>query len=240
MGSILKALGLTVWGLAAIGLLAILVFVGYETAMKHRTLSDKPIVGNTSRDPSEPGQLGPTAGTSDSDPANRAAGIPHTSVPSRTPVAIRQLLVDGAQSGNSQSAIANGQQLADEKFAEPGDCVNARPWAQKAQSEPALANYELAIASIERGLSKGGVVHLAEAYVYLGLAKQRVGDIEGAREAFSKLKSVPGISPRVLKLWTLYAETQLTGSGNWECRKAAPADRNSNSNSTTELPEAGR
>jgi hypothetical protein len=53
------------------------------------------------------------------------------------------------------------------------------------------------------------VVHLDEAYVYLGLSEQAVGDLDEARKAFAKLKDVPGISPRVLLLWTLYAETQL-------------------------------
>ena len=40
-------------------------------------------------------------------------------------------------------------------------------------------------------------------------AEQAVGDLAEARKAFAKLKNVPGISPRVLLLWTLYAETQL-------------------------------
>jgi hypothetical protein len=31
-----------------------------------------------------------------------------------------------------------------------------------------------------------------------------------ARNAFNSLKDVPGISPRVLRVWTLYAETQLS------------------------------
>jgi hypothetical protein len=53
------------------------------------------------------------------------------------------------------------------------------------------------------------VAHLDDAYVYLGLSEQAVGDLEEARRAFAKLKDVSGISPRVLALWTLYAETQL-------------------------------
>jgi hypothetical protein len=32
MGSLLKALGLTIWGLIAVGLLAIFIFVGYQAA----------------------------------------------------------------------------------------------------------------------------------------------------------------------------------------------------------------
>jgi hypothetical protein len=48
---------------------------------------------------------------------------------------------------------------------------------------------------------------MEEAYVYLGLSAQ--ADIPQARAAFGKLKEVPNISPRVLRLGELYADTQL-------------------------------
>ncbi len=70
-----------------------------------------------------------------------------------------------------------------------------------------FGEYDLATASIQLGLKKGQIAHLDEAYVYLGRAEHAVGDLEEARSAFDKLKDVPGISPRVLRLWTLYAET---------------------------------
>ena len=230
MGSILKALGLTIWGLVAIGLLAIFVFVGYEAAIRHRPSSGTLVDESTSNDrSSESGQLGP-GGIASSAPTSRTNDIPHDSVPPRTPEATRKLLLDAVHNSKYESAIAYGQQLADEKSAGPGDlsivaqsyssvgdCENARLWGQRAQDAfqaagvapdgslrrvisccgPGLRNYELAIASIERGLRKGGIVHLDEAYVYLGRAKLAVGDIEGARNAFSKLKEVPGISPRL-------------------------------------------
>ena len=63
------------------------------------------------------------------------------------------------------------------------------------------------VEAITRGLRKGSIAHLDEAYVYLGLAEQRLGNIAEARRAFAQLKSVPNISPRILKLWTLYADT---------------------------------
>ncbi len=74
-------------------------------------------------------------------------------------------------------------------------------------------------------VQKGQIAHLDDAYVYLGLSEQAVGDLEEARNAFSKLKDVPGISSRVLRLWTLCAATQLSAStsqsasGNAECLK---------------------
>ena len=265
MKALLKALGLTIWGLIAIGLLAMFIFVGYEAAIRHRASSGTLADESTSNDQSEPGELGRSGGIASSAPTSRTDDIAHASAPARTPGATRILLLDAAHNSKYESAIAYGQQLADQNSAEPGDlsivaqsysslgdCKNARLWAQRAQDAfqaagvvpdgslprvisccgPELRNYELAIASIERGLRKGGIVHLDEAYVYLGRAKRAVGDIEGARDAFAKLKDVPGISPRVLRLWTLYAETQLTNLENWECSKVARTDHDSSSIST--------
>jgi len=165
----------------------------------------------------------------------------------------------GRQLADGNSAGPGDLSIVAQSYSSVGDCENARLWAQRAQDAfqaagvvpdgslrrvisccgPGLKNYELAIASIERGLRKGGIVHLDEAYVYLGLSKQAVGDIEGARNAFSKLKDVPGISPRVLRLWTLYAETQLK-SENWQCSKVGRANHDSSSTSTNEPPGSGR
>jgi tetratricopeptide (TPR) repeat protein len=70
-----------------------------------------------------------------------------------------------------------------------------------------FGDYERAIAAIQCGLEKGQVTHLDEAYVYLGRSQVAVGNIDEARKAFGKLKDVPGISPRVVRLWELYADT---------------------------------
>jgi len=47
---------------------------------------------------------------------------------------------------------------------------------------------------------------MEEAYVYLGLSQNNVKNPAEAKKAFAKLKEVPGISPRILRLWNLYAE----------------------------------
>jgi tetratricopeptide (TPR) repeat protein len=70
-----------------------------------------------------------------------------------------------------------------------------------------FGDYEHAIAAIQRGLEKGQVKHLDEAYVYLGRSEVALGNILEARKAFAKLKDVPNISPRVLLVWDLYAVT---------------------------------
>jgi len=67
-------------------------------------------------------------------------------------------------------------------------------------------DYASAITSINRGLQKQGIKHLDEAYVYLGRAQVAMKNIPEAKKAFMSLKTVPNISPRVLKLWELYAE----------------------------------
>ena len=62
MRSILKALGLTIWGLIAFGLVAIFIFVGYEIALKYRATSGSV---DTERAASNQGRLslpGPSVG----------------------------------------------------------------------------------------------------------------------------------------------------------------------------------
>ena len=73
-------------------------------------------------------------------------------------------------------------------------------------------DYQKAVDAITRGLAKGSIVHLDEAYVYLGLAQQKLGNIAEARRAFARLQDVPNVSPKILRLWTLYADT-LAGQG---------------------------
>jgi Tetratricopeptide repeat len=68
-------------------------------------------------------------------------------------------------------------------------------------------DWQSAAAALNRALRKGQVKTLDEAYVYLGRSTAALRDWEGARAAFANLKKVPDASPRVLKLWSLYAET---------------------------------
>jgi tetratricopeptide (TPR) repeat protein len=275
VGLTLKALGLTIWGLIAFGLLVIFIFVGYEAALRYRATSGPP---DTHRGPS--GVIGAQL------PANRTQAGQTTPSPPRTPDATRKLLLNAVQNRQYDTAIKYGLELVEGRSAGAadlsvvaqsyfsfGDCVNAQMFAQRAKEafqaagiepdealrqisvccgfgrdKPRIAldsaqraridqlldkteaakadsggpfvrlgelyygfgDYELAIASIQHGLNKGHIDHLDEAYVYLGLSEQAVGDLDEARNAFTKLNDVPGISPRVLRLWTLYAETQLS------------------------------
>jgi len=69
-----------------------------------------------------------------------------------------------------------------------------------------FGDYQNAITAINAGLAKGGVRHLEDAYVYLGLSEDNVKDIPAAKKAFAQLKNVPNLSPKVLQIWQLYAE----------------------------------
>jgi len=69
-----------------------------------------------------------------------------------------------------------------------------------------FGDYAGAVSLINAGLQKGQVKHLDEAYVYLGRSYAAQKNYADAKKAFGQLKSVPNISPRVLKLWELYAE----------------------------------
>jgi tetratricopeptide (TPR) repeat protein len=300
VGSILKALGLTIWGLIGFGLMAIFIFVGYEAELKYRASSAFMVNESATNEQTTQSQLGPSGGIGAIASADRTHDVPIAPGLPRTSDATRKLLLSAAQNRQYDAAIEYGQQLVDGKSAGPADlsivaqsyfsisdCANAQIWAQKAKeafekaglepdeglrriaccgsgrekprivldsaqraridqplnkTEAAKADsggpfvrlgelyygfgeYELATASIQHGLNKGQIAHLDEAYVYLGLSEQAVGDLEEARNAFTKLKDVPDISPRVLRLWTLYAETQLSASrfqsatDNAECQK---------------------
>ncbi len=69
-----------------------------------------------------------------------------------------------------------------------------------------FGDFESAVQSINRGLKKGSIKHVDEAYVYLGLAEQQLKDVADAKKAFAQLKSLPDVNQRILKLWDLYAE----------------------------------
>jgi tetratricopeptide (TPR) repeat protein len=69
-----------------------------------------------------------------------------------------------------------------------------------------FGDYQRAVSAIGRGLQKGSS-HLDDAYVYLGLSEQKLDNLLEARRAFARLKDVPNVSPKIVRLWTLYADT---------------------------------
>jgi predicted Zn-dependent protease len=69
-----------------------------------------------------------------------------------------------------------------------------------------FGDYPNTVTAITQGLQKGQIKHMEEAYVYLALAQVNLKNNAEAKKALAQLKSVAGISPRVLRLWNLYAE----------------------------------
>jgi tetratricopeptide (TPR) repeat protein len=67
-------------------------------------------------------------------------------------------------------------------------------------------DYKNAADAITRALQKGQIKQQDEAYVYLGRSQVQLKNNAEAKKAFTSLKSVPNTSPRVLKLWELYAD----------------------------------
>jgi TolA-binding protein len=67
-------------------------------------------------------------------------------------------------------------------------------------------DYQGAVTAITRGIGKAQIKQMDEAYVYLGRAQAQLKNIAEAKKAFTGLKSVPNVSPRVLKLWELYGD----------------------------------
>jgi tetratricopeptide (TPR) repeat protein len=301
LGSVLKALGLMIWGLIALGLLALFVLVGYRAAVKFRGPS-VPIVDTQSTNDQSNAGLAVTH--SESDTVKQTTPDQRNLASASNPVAseaTRVRLRSAADQHQYQTALEFGKQLFDSGSAGPddlliivnayysvNDCASALTWIDRANDafhaaarEPdeslhrikmrcgladhdrrtairpehierttrllemlkeradvdrknlaqleidaaksksgnrdvklgelyfGFGDYERAIAAIQRGLEKGDVAHLDDEYVYLGLSEERVNNIAEARRAFARLKEVPNISPRVLRLWELYAETRL-------------------------------
>jgi tetratricopeptide (TPR) repeat protein len=67
-------------------------------------------------------------------------------------------------------------------------------------------DYQNAATAVSRGISKGKIGQLDEAYVSLGRSLTAEKDTVGAKQIFARLQSLPNINPRVLKLWSLYAD----------------------------------
>lgn len=294
MYSILKGLGLTIWGLIALGLMVIFIVVGYQAVLKHRLAFAAPEDEKAADNRGAPSLPSPAPGSAES---SSAKAIPRLGAPRRPLAETRRLFLEAVHRSQYAAAIEFGTELDDNGSAEADDlssiaksylaldnCPNARLTARKAtaafesagrapddalrridtccvaarepvvlsaaekahidrilsRSDAAKADsggpfvtlgelyygfgeYELAVAAIQRGLEKGQIPHLEDAYVYLGRSQRALGNFEAARDAFARLKDVPDLSPKVLRLWTLYAETQLKGSGRVpeECRSIA-------------------
>ena len=141
MGLLLKALGITIWGLIAVGLLAIFIFVGYQAALKVRSHSTS--VADTHKTNAQ-SDGSPAFAHSDSDTTPE----PKKSVSASKPIssdATRMLFREAAEQHQYGSALEYGKQLFDSGSASPDDlliiahafaqirdCDNALTWVERA------------------------------------------------------------------------------------------------------------
>ena len=265
MAALLKALGVVVWSLAAVGLLIIGGMIAFRSF--HAAPVERPRAALTvSTDPSA---ATPSA-LSVHRPSERAARDGAASGPSRAlrdafdPTFSRIRFREAATHRDLPALIDYGRQLDDHGLAGPeelsrvalafytiGDCPNALAWIDKAavalagqRPDPALGtarakcrrepsvstalsgasgssgdhdvhtgelfygfnDYSRAVAFLRKGLDTGGVTHADEAYVYLGLSYLALHQNVEACAAFDALKDVPDVSPRVVRLWSLFAD----------------------------------
>ena len=271
MGSLLKALGLTIWGLIAFGLLAIFIFVGYQAALKFRG-SSTPVADTHSTNVQSDAR--PPSARSDSDAGTQATPESKKPGSASKPTSLdatRRLFREAAEQHQYGTVLEYGKQLYGSGSASPGDlviiahafssirdCDNALVWVERANeafqaagTEPdeslhrmrtrcepdnhrknppqldaddtrgkladrfvrigelyyGFGEYQHAIIAIQRGLEIGRVSHLDDAYVYLGLSELAIKNKAEACKAFDKLEDIPDISPRILRLWKLFADT---------------------------------
>ncbi len=268
MGPLLKALGLTIWGLVALGLVAVFIFVGYEAALKFRSpgsmadITDRSVQTNASPDLARvDGDAGRPA-----IPELNSAGS--TSKPTSLDV-LRKRFDEAAEQRQFGAVLDSGKHLYDAGLTSPddlliiahafssiGDCDNARVWTERANDtlrtvgkepieladragmecapggpnkNPAInayaakttladrfvklgetyygfGDYQKAVIAIQRGLDIGGASHLDDAYIYLGQSELKLNNPEAACRSFQALRGVPNLSPRILKLWLLFAD----------------------------------
>jgi hypothetical protein len=71
----------------------------------------------------------------------------------------------------------------------------------------ATGDFQGAVTALTAAIQKGQLKHPEEAYVYLGRSQVALKNYPDAKKAFAQVKTVPGVSPRVAKLWDLYAES---------------------------------
>lgn len=70
-----------------------------------------------------------------------------------------------------------------------------------------IGDYASAVQAINKGLKKGEVKNLGQAYVYLGLSYVQLKNLPAAKKAFAKLKTVSSMPADIQKLWALYGDT---------------------------------
>jgi tetratricopeptide (TPR) repeat protein len=108
---------------------------------------------------------------------------------------------------NSLKARADSDKKSlPQQDAEAAKAPNGQTYVKTGEVYYGSADYQGAVGAITKGLAKPPVKSQDEAFVYLGRANVALKNNADAKKAFGQLKGVQGVSPKVQKLWELYAE----------------------------------
>jgi tetratricopeptide (TPR) repeat protein len=145
LGSLLKALGLTIWGLIAFGLVAIFIFVGYQAALKFRSPSTSAVDTHRTNVQSDGS---PSFAHPDSDASKQTTPESKKAAAASKPTSLdatRKLFREAAELHQYGTVLDYGKQLFDSGSASPDDlviiahafssirdCDNALVWVEKA------------------------------------------------------------------------------------------------------------
>jgi len=220
LGPLLKALGLTIWGLVALGLLAVFIFVGYEAAVKFRSpaapladIVDKNIQSSSSPDFAH--FDGNAGSLRIPEPENFDSAKPTAWE------AIRKRFDEAAEQRQFGKVLDTGKQLYDAGLTRPddlliiarafstiGDCDNARVWAGRANDtlrsvgrEPNENSDRMGLECEPDSLNRSPTVSasaakttLADRFVKLGELYYGFGDYQHAIIAIQRGLDIGGVS----------------------------------------------
>jgi hypothetical protein len=113
LSAVLKALGLTVWGLIAFGLLTLFLFVGYQAAIRFRSPS-LPVAATRDMNGQTDGSETPPLGLGDTpvkNPADRET--PSSDLNSTNLTAKQKLLRSAADEHRYEAALGYGKEIYD-------------------------------------------------------------------------------------------------------------------------------
>jgi tetratricopeptide (TPR) repeat protein len=220
MGPLLKVLGLTIWGLVALGLLAVFIFVGYESALKLRS-PGVPVADTSSKHVQSNGSPGVVH--SDSNTGTQSIPAPKN-LDSASKVALeatRKRFGEAAEQRQFAKVLETGKHLYDAGLTSPddlliiahafssiGDCDDALVWAERANdalrsvgSEPNEFSGRIRL-QCKPDFSPGnpapnadaGKITLADRFVKIGELYYGFGDYQRAIIAIQRGLDIGGVS----------------------------------------------
>ena len=221
MGPLLKALGMTIWGLVALGLLAVFIFVGYEAAVKFRS-PGAPVAAISDKNAESNGQ--PDLGHFDGNAGTLTIPEVKNSATPAKPSAldsIRKQFDEAAEQRRFGTLLETGKHLYDAGLTTPddlliiahafssiGDCDNARVWTERANDtlrrvgkEPLELADRAGMECAPGGLNKNPPINayaakttLADRFVKLGEAYYGFGEYQKAITAIQRGLDIGGAS----------------------------------------------